>query len=161
MIRIFWFIGIWIVALAQGTLVTRISLGAASPDFTMVLVALLALRLTPAETVIWGAFAGFLLDLFDPIHMGARILAFAIAAFILGNGQEHFNMNRPLMHISIFALTVALAHGLIYIFCLPSFGGVWEAIQYIVLSPILSALLLVIVDISVRLLGFRSAPRGE
>ena len=144
-------IGIFLV-FVQNTLVPTISIHGIYIDLVLLLIVFNCLRRSAWEVVLLGGLLGFMSDMFTPTNAGAMIFGYTLAAFILVNGRETFNLDRPLLHgLAIFI--VAILQRLVYlIFTSFHTDGVMIFIMTGILTALLTAIEAVVLDVLIRLI---------
>lgn len=108
-----------IVALFQGVLFSRVSVGGARPDLMLLLVMLWAMVRGMDEGLVWGFIGGLLVDLLSGGPLGGTSLALLVAAFLAGQpwGQ---GIGSSVVRLLLLALVGAVAYHLVLLLALSS-----------------------------------------
>ncbi|MFP4458417.1 MAG: rod shape-determining protein MreD [Candidatus Zixiibacteriota bacterium] len=140
-----------ILVFAQNSLVPTVSLKGISIDLVLLLIVFASLRRPAWQVVLIGGILGFFTDMFTPTFAGASIMGYSLAAFILVNSRETFNLDRPLLHgLAIFI--VAILQRIIYLLFSGFYAeGIFIYIITALLTSLFTAIIAVGLDVLIRI----------
>jgi rod shape-determining protein MreD len=110
--------------LAQVSLAPRISIGAISPDFVLLIVVFFALYRGSIRGAIFGFVVGFLQDLGNPEMLGLNAMTKSMLGFLMGHaGTKTFPDN--VLFLGGLFFVAAFGHDIVYqnLFKWPNVGG--------------------------------------
>ena len=86
-----------IVFALQLTVADWLSFFDVAPDFVLIFIVAVAIRMGPAAGCLWGFVAGFTQDVYAPVEwLGANCIAMTVVGFAVGQLEERFlSLNLP------------------------------------------------------------------
>ncbi len=86
-----------IVFALQMTVAEWLSFFDVAPDFVIIFIVAMAIRMGPAAGCLWGFVAGFTQDVYAPVEwLGANCIAMTVVGFAVGQLEERFlSLNLP------------------------------------------------------------------
>lgn len=86
-----------IVFALQMTVADWLSFFDVAPDFVIIFIVAVAIRMGPAAGCLWGFVAGFTQDVYAPVEwLGANCIAMTVVGFAVGQLEERFlSLNLP------------------------------------------------------------------
>ena len=86
-----------IVFALQMTVADWLSFFGVAPDFVMIFIVAVAIRMGPATGCLWGFVAGFTQDVYAPIEwLGANTISMTVVGYAVGQLEERFlSLNLP------------------------------------------------------------------
>jgi rod shape-determining protein MreD len=125
---------LFVAALVQSTMLTRVEIGSVKPDLVLILVIIATLIYGGRRGIAFAFIGGIALDLFSGGPMGASSLALILAAVAVSPGNSTFSRFNVLVPISA-CIVGTVVYGLAYI-------GVLVALDVVVRLPFFDALTL-------------------
>jgi rod shape-determining protein MreD len=149
--------------LAQAALAPRISAGQVSPDFIILVVAVVGLYRGAIAGAVVGFIVGFLQDVGNPEMLGLNALIKTLLGFAVGRVASKASVDNA-MFLLLLVAAAALAHDILYLtmFHWPRVGGSTLMVFRVALpSAIYTAVFAVLIDILATRSGAKAVAFGK
>ena len=103
-----------VALLVQSTLFGRMDIFGVRPDLAMLVLILIAGKVEPAESILYGFFIGFIQDVYTPEFLGFNAFTMSLMGFSLGIVKETLTVENYSVK-TLLTLVACIVHDLLYL----------------------------------------------